>query len=496
MASERIQRMFNRLTKQERVVFDSVYSALTNSGSIRVDDEMRKSLKDKVADISNTDTMRVNIKDMLTSDILGPVLGYSLSVVAEQAVEPNLVISRLYHKIGGGSNMPTTFKIYMPGQLTVTEGSNTNPSLPAPGPNPTFHQIGGQVTLEARRAEVFFQVQEETINFNQWDIVAYWMKEAGRALAREKEKRAYAAFQENGVTLFDNLAKDQAIFHKWLSGRDIEGRQNGTLSPRDFFKAYAHMITEDFNPDTVLIHPYAWQMFLFSPLLREIMIQGGKVSPNYMPQNINYGKRFEPFGALGSKNIYGTNEPSPDDWAKIGASLVATSNSPWVLNPLNTEITYKPDWMPGGIKFIVSKYVAWSPTAADYLSSRSMDTYPVSDDDNIWNSKAGDYYGIMADGSPAASTSDPAVVYAPTDAPVTDMILLDSSATGFLYQKQPVMPVKWTDYITDMQNMKLREMYGFAVAWQGRGVGQFRGIPIDEQYVADNVNQVSLSVIQ
>jgi hypothetical protein len=59
----------------------------------------------------------------------------------------------------------------------------------------------------------------------------------------------------------------------------------------------------------------------------------------------------------------------------------------------------------------------------------------------------------------------------------------------------PVRTDRWTDPERDIENIKMREEYGFALLEQGKGIGIARNIVIARNYVFENSNAQDLSEI-
>jgi len=221
-------------------------------------------------------------------------------------------------------------------------------------------------------------------------------------------------------------------------------------------------------------------------------MNGNVVQPDYTGVNVETQTFLSnmPFGNLGLKGIFGN--VSPDElFGKIGAALLPAVNNPWVLNPLTTRMIYRPNWMPNGMNFIITPHISWVPdgSSIDHSSHSTGASDPSTH--NLWYMSGSTYYGLLEDGSEATS-GDP-VAYVNMDAPVTDIVMCDSSGVGFIYQKQPPTPREWNDPMRDILNMKIVERYGFATAYQGQAIGVFKNIAVDEQYVADLMSAVTLT---
>jgi hypothetical protein len=73
--------------------------------------------------------------------------------------------------------------------------------------------------------------------------------------------------------------------------------------------------------------------------------------------------------------------------------------------------------------------------------------------------------------------------------------MIDSERCGVIGQSMPVTTDRWTDPERDIENIKMKEEYGFAVLEQGKGIAVARNIAIERNYVFDNANSQTLSEI-
>jgi hypothetical protein len=62
----------------------------------------------------------------------------------------------------------------------------------------------------------------------------------------------------------------------------------------DIFDMYAAVLLNGFTPDTMLVHPMAWLMWVKDPVLREFAIQagGGSFFANFTGNPAQLGNKF------------------------------------------------------------------------------------------------------------------------------------------------------------------------------------------------------------
>ena len=302
------------------------------------------------------------------------------------------------------------------------------------------------------------RVTDETIEESQWDVIGMWLRAAGRALARHKESRACKLLNEMGITVFDNRTPATVadpLEYGTLTGRDISGASNGSMTLNDLFDLYAWLTMRGFTPDTLILHPLAWKVFAIDPEIREIVLRGATLASRRMPQGSSspgWGTSHEGLGlrttatGTGSALGYGTGPDSV--LGKIGAN-------PWVstLNPLAATYNVQPQYLPSPLKVLVTPFAVFQKALA-----------PISS-------------GI------------PAVTRAYASTTVT---MLDSNNCGVLVQRTPVSTEEYDDPARDIRAMKIMEKWGMHLLEQGKAVATAENVVIARNYVFDNSNVVTL----
>jgi len=317
---------------------------------------------------------------------------------------------------------------------------------------------GDIVAVSIAKHGLQIRVTDETIDENQWDVFGMWLRAAGRALARHKEKQGALLLNDFGGVVFDNNAPttvDDPTQFGTTTGRDITGAFNGSMTLNDIFDLYAWLAMRGFIPDTLLMHPLAWQTFAIDPEIREIVLRGAVLATRRMPDGTyspGWGTSHEGRGlrttatGTGSDTGYGTG---PDTvLGKIGAN-------PWVstLNPLAATFNIAPQYLPSPLRVLVTPFVAFNNTG-----------------------------GTISTGSPAVSRTYP----------TTTITMLDSSNCGILVQRSPVATEEYDDPARDIRAMKIMEKYGLQLLEQGKAVASARNVVITRNYVFDNSNVVTL----
>jgi hypothetical protein len=83
--------------------------------------------------------------------------------------------------------------------------------------------------------------------------------------------------------------------------RNYKSQLNGSMTVDDIFDMYAALLLNGFVPDTMLVHPMAWLMWVKDPVIREFAIQagGGSFFAQFTGNPAVQGNPFYNFGGLG-----------------------------------------------------------------------------------------------------------------------------------------------------------------------------------------------------
>jgi hypothetical protein len=86
------------------------------------------------------------------------------------------------------------------------------------------------------------------------------------------------------------------------TGRNYLGVLNGSMTMDDVFDMYAQVMAQGFIPDTMLVHPMTWLMWVKDPVLREFAIQagGGSFFANWGGNPAELGNKFFNWRGMGA----------------------------------------------------------------------------------------------------------------------------------------------------------------------------------------------------
>ncbi|MHA2066041.1 MAG: phage major capsid protein, partial [Candidatus Thorarchaeota archaeon] len=174
------------------------------------------------------------------------------------------------------------------------------------------------------------------IRYSLFDMMSIIIRKAGQALARHKEQKV-----ADIITAGDIVLDNSSTTYKSSTGRNIAGAYNGTLTLDDIHYAYGIMIDKGFTPNTLIIHPLAWNIFANEGIARAFGFQNGLAPLMWQlaqgqPGNVS-------------------------SWAVGGNKL---NNLTYATAPgeIATTHTTVPNLFPLGLRIIVSPYMTFNST--------------------------------------------------------------------------------------------------------------------------------------
>lgn len=410
-----------------------LYDAFTNSGVV-FDDE--KGTFEKI-----------ELKDVLTSNDVTRFIPTVVTTIVREALEPAaVVVGQLFQEVQ--LDRGRQVQIGSLGAMEVRD-------IPEGTDYPEFYPDmdgGNIIATSVGKVGVMIHFTDEMIDDTQFDVIGLWLRAAGRAFARHKERKALKLLDEMGIVIFDNASPSTA--QKGVcTGRDITGAQNGSMTLNDVFEMYAFGANRGFSPSHWLTHPLAWAMFLTDSEMREVIMSGQTLMTNRLPQGGPSPGWPTEFNGLGIRTTATGEEgpQQPDYGPKFGGKFGA---HPFLngLNPLMATFNIPPRGLPAPLTMIVTPWVAYRTNAGRATTAASG----------------------------KASTT---------------VVMADASATGLHIVRERVSVEEFDKPLQDMHGLKLRERYGFLPIEQGKGVMIADDVIIDRNYVFDNVNSVTLAAM-
>lgn len=107
-------------------------------------------------------------------------------------------------------------------------------------------------------------ITEEMIEYSDWDIIGLWLRKAGRAMLRYRNRMALKAFYRNAHTLFDNLLSDSSMRTR---GIGPDGSPNLSLHFQDILEMQMAQKMTGFNSTTLIMNALAWPVFVQNEMM-------------------------------------------------------------------------------------------------------------------------------------------------------------------------------------------------------------------------------------
>lgn len=341
-----------------------------------------------------------------------------ISNIVKEAAEPMLVGTSLLQRINYSYGQTITFPAV--GALTaadIAEGQEY--------PERSLQMGGSTVTASIGKSGVAVRVTEEMLRYSQFDVIGMHLRAAGRALARHKEVKIFNYISSMGATIFDNVTPGASL-KGVTTGRNLAGSGNGALTMDDLFDAYAHVLTQGFVPNTLLMHPLTWVMFVKDPVLRAFVLANGggtffanwTGSPNQQAPWANSSQNG--LGVSPGQNIVSGPSGGTGNAAE-GTAATGVLGYPQTMN----SAPVLPSYFNAPMRIIVSPFVSYTP------SSR-----------------------------------------------LTDVYMFDSNELGVLIVDEDVTVEEFDDPRVDIRKIKLRERYGIGILNEGQAIGVLRNVHV------------------
>lgn len=125
-------------------------------------------------------------------------------------------------------------------------------------------QLNTNGLIKVGKSGLRVQYSEELLKDCEFDVVGMLVYEAGRAMARHKEQKAFTEWLSHGWTVFDNnLRKLDPVKYEaaGTSGVDYDSNLNDTMSIEDYLDLILAVYNNGFTCSDLVMHPLAWIPF-------------------------------------------------------------------------------------------------------------------------------------------------------------------------------------------------------------------------------------------
>lgn len=212
---------------------------------------------------------RISVEEALSTPDASILIPRVISDVMREAAEPMYIGSEFFEEIqleeGRSIEFPSVGAIRA---FDIPEGGEY--------PNQELEfQLHKTQEVKVGKVGLKVQITEEMITDSQWDVIAMHLRAAGRAMARHKEEKSFHNMSKHGHIVLDNKINandyphltDDEIHAAKPSGRDKDGKLNGTLATDDVLDMIMAVMANGYTPTDILMHPLTWTIFAKNALL-------------------------------------------------------------------------------------------------------------------------------------------------------------------------------------------------------------------------------------
>ena len=291
------------------------------------------------------------VKDFLASPAAKVLIPKVLVGQARKAADPVYLASKFFTKMTLKNGQVTMFPEFgVMKAYDVAEGQE----IPQ---NSIDWQLKTNNLIKVGKSGIRIQYSDELFRDVEFDIVNMLVSEAGRALARHKEQKAFTEFLTHGHIAIDNelRRKDPVRFAKAGStGLDFEGHRNDTMSLDDYLDLFIICYNNGYTPTDLIMHPLVWPTFVKQGFVGGVPVfdkeakanVGGKITlgPEAVQGKVPFGfnVNLSPFAPLDKVNK--TFDMFCVDGNNVGVEIVR--------DPIKTESFVDPSRDITNIKMI------------------------------------------------------------------------------------------------------------------------------------------------
>jgi hypothetical protein len=193
-------------------------------------------------------------KDFLASPSAKVLIPRVIIGTMRTAADPVYLASKFYKKIRLKNGQAVMFpSIGVMRAHDVAEGQEI--------PEETIDwQLHKNSLIHVGKSGVRIQYTDELQSDLEFDLISILLQEAGRAMARLKEQKAFDEWMRHGWTVFDN-AQRAKFPEAGTTGLDFEGNLNDTMSIDDLLDLIICVYNNEYTPTDLIMHPLVWTVF-------------------------------------------------------------------------------------------------------------------------------------------------------------------------------------------------------------------------------------------
>jgi hypothetical protein len=271
---------------RDRKVFEAVFR---NGGSIEADVTKGEGEDTR----SYTERFDYSVHEVLSTADATYFFPRVVSNQMLEAAEPILTIVPLLNKVQI-TTTANTIDYYAMGALQAHE-------VPEGMEFPEEKAVWAKAarTAKVTKKGLKVPITQELLDDNLFDVVGMYIRAAGRAMARYKEKLAVKRFLEAAALSSSILYDNDDGGKPDTTGKGSDFLANKSLDGRDLLKMFAQMLASGRTPTDVIMHPLAWTMFAEDPIIKSLQWYNRVPSPAPSMQYVD-GNRTPADGFYGA----------------------------------------------------------------------------------------------------------------------------------------------------------------------------------------------------
>lgn len=253
------------LKQKKEAIQKSIQDKLDNGKPLTNEDinnyEWREEDKEVVDEFNNMVAGKPSslvLKDFLASPQAKILIPRVVVGSMRKAADPIYLASQFFKKIRLKSGAAIMFpSIGVMRAYDVAEGQE----IPQETLDWQLHKGG---LISTGKSGVRIQFTDDLIKECEFDIVGMMLSEAGRAMARHKEQKAFTEWKSHGWKVFDNelRRRDPVKYAEaGTTGVDFYNNLNDTMSVDDLLDLIIAVYNNEYTPTDLVIHPLAWTAF-------------------------------------------------------------------------------------------------------------------------------------------------------------------------------------------------------------------------------------------
>ena len=217
-----------------------------------------------------------NFKDFLASPSAKVLIPRVIIGTMRQAADPVYLASKFYKSIRLKNGQAVMFpSIGVMRAHEVAEGQEI--------PEETVDwQLHKNSLISVGKVGIRIQYSDELQSDLEFDLVSVLLQEAGRAMARLKEQKAFDEWRRHSWKVFDN---DLVSINPeaGTTGLDFEGNRNDTLSIDDLLDLIIAVYNNEYTPTDLVMHPLVWSVFARNGLTGSLTAPFDRETKREMP---------------------------------------------------------------------------------------------------------------------------------------------------------------------------------------------------------------------